>query len=39
MFKKSELREINSQQGLITKLLINDQLINRFFFLLINKIC
>ena len=38
MFKKSELREINSQQGLITKLLINDQLINSFF-LLINKIC
>jgi hypothetical protein len=35
MFKKSELREINSQQGLITKLLINDQLINRVFF--INK--
>jgi hypothetical protein len=35
MFKKSELREINSQQGLITKLLINDQLIKRFFF--INK--
>ena len=38
MFKKSELREINSQQGLITKLLINDQLINGFV-LLINKIC
>lgn len=35
MFKKLELLEINSQQGLITKLLINDQLINRFFF--INK--
>ena len=34
MFKKSELREINSQKGLITKLLIKGQLINIFF---INK--
>jgi len=38
MFKKSELREINSQKGLNTKLLIKDQLINRKK-LLINKIC